>query len=127
MIDRQIFEVAAGTGAWVDTGISFMGEIAQLRWNPLSGDTGQNATMVISLLPRRGDTGDGFLIANYANLAADFTRAPRQYTHDLTGASDVTDTGTPAAPAPYAAAGDRLRVVVAGGPVSGRLYIWSKN
>lgn len=126
-ISRHLFQLSTDTGSLGDTGINFMGAVEQVRWNPISGDTGANAVMTLGLLPRMGDTGDGWIFATYTNLAANFVRVPRQPTHDAQGAVDQTDTGTPASPAPVVSATDRLRVKVTGGPLSGRLYVWTRD
>jgi hypothetical protein len=105
------------------------GEIKQLRWYHVA-DTGQLATIELAVLPDQNDTGIGWQIYNRAsaNVATPFVVAPRQSTHDLSGAPDHTDTGTPAAPAPIVLAGDRLRVKVTpadtGVVIDGKLYIW---
>lgn len=119
-MQRQVFEFN-DTGTAGDTGPSFSGFIHQMRWNPTAGDTG--CDLQISLLPRQGDTGDGWLIINDPNvMGAQFVRVPGQRQHDAAG---VTDTGL----APIAAAGDRLRVKIinqagVATALQGRLYIW---
>ena len=126
---RYIFQINTDTGTQGDTGKDgVFGEIAQIHWNPTTADTGGD--LKVALLPRQGDTGDGFEILNNADcLGANFNRVPRQVTHDISGAPDVMDTGTPADPTPYFGAGDRLRVKVipGGAAVVGRLYVWVKD
>lgn len=117
-VSRQIFEVSTDTGTWGDTGPNFSGQIVQVHWNPTTVDTGADLTM--ALLPRAGDTGDGFnVIAQTDVLGTNFQRVPGQRVHDAAG---VADTGL----APVYAAGDRLRVKVTpgGAACAGRLYVW---
>lgn len=124
---RQLFNVSTDTGTWGDTGPAFNGTVMQMHWNPSTADTG--ADLAISLLPRSGDTGDGWLIYNDNDcLGADFTRAPRQPMHGADGAADPADTGA-AFGVPIVAAGDRLRIKVTpgGAAVAGRLYIWTQE
>lgn len=124
MITRQLFEVplnAGDTGTQGDTGPMTFGEIAQVRWNPTTADTG--ADLTITVLPRAGDTGDGWdILADNDSLGVNFVKVPRQDTHDLAG---VSDTGS----APIVLGGDRLRVkiVPAGGSPAGRLYIYIRE
>lgn len=120
---RQIFEFD-DTGTAGDTGPATNGVIRQIRWNPTSGDTG--ADLQISLLPRMGDTGDGWLIYSKANaLVSNFAHGLGQMAVDQVG---KTDTGL----YPIALAGDRLRPKVinqtgASAATVGRLYIWVEN
>jgi hypothetical protein len=120
---RQIFEFN-DTGTAGDTGPATFGAIRQIRWNPTTADTG--ADLQISLLPRMGDTGDGWLIYSKANvLGAQFAYALGQMAVDHVG---KTDTGL----ALIVTAGDRLRpkVVNQAGVATatvGRLYIWVEN
>jgi len=120
---RQIFEFN-DTGTAGDTGPATFGAIRQIRWNPSAGDTG--ADLQISLLPRKGDTGDGWLIYSKANvLGSQFAYALGQLAVNQVG---VTDTGL----ALIVTAGDRLRpkVVNQAGVATatvGRLYIWVEN
>lgn len=117
---RQIFEFN-DTGTAGDTGPAVFGKIRQMRWNRVSGDTG--ADLEVSLLPRMGDTGDGWLIYSKANsLVSDFGRALGQMAVDHVG---KTDTGL----YPICAAGDRIRPKVrnqagAATAMVGRLYFW---
>lgn len=118
---RQTFEIDTDTGPQVKYGPPFTGEIRQARWVPAIGDTG--ADLNLSLLPDAEDTGLGWQFASYADsLGLQFTKAPRQAQHGLTGAADTGDAGVP-----IVAAGDRLKVeVVPGGAaVAGRLYVWT--
>ena len=127
MMQRQIFEIDTDTGTQGDTGPSFFGEIAQMRWNPTTGDTGGD--LLVALLPKQGDTGDGWEFYNDNDvLGTNFVRAPRQPQHGSDGAADPADTGA-AFGVPIVGAGDRLRVKVipGGAAVVGRLYIWIKN
>lgn len=117
---RQIFEFN-DTGTAGDTGPSSFGFIHQMRWNPTGGDTG--CDLQVSLLPRMGDTGDGWLVINDTNvMGTQFVRVPGQRQHDAAG---VTDTGL----VPIVMAGDRLRVKIinqagVATALQGRLYVW---
>lgn len=120
---RQLFEFN-DTGTAGDTGPATSGVIRQIRWNPTAGDTG--ADLHISLLPRMGDTGDGWLIYSKANaLVSNFAHGLGQMAVDQVG---KTDTGL----YPIALAGDRLRPKVVnqagtGTATVGRLYIWIES
>lgn len=122
-VSRQLFEFN-DTGTAGDTGPATFGIIQQMRWNKISGDTG--ADLQIALLPKMGDTGDGWLIYSKANvLVSNFARAFGQRAVDAAGA---TDTGL----VPIVAAGDRIRVKVinqagTGTALAGRLYIWTMD
>lgn len=121
---RQIFEFN-DTGTFGDTGPATFGAIRQIRWNP-TDVTDSGADLHISLLPRMGDTGDGWLIYSKADvLGVQFASSIGQMAVDQVG---KTDTGL----YPIVAAGDRIRpkVVNAGGvgaATVGRLYIWVEN
>lgn len=130
---RNFFPVAVSGGtAYSATTPPIHGDIRQMRWSHAT-DTGQIATMTLSLLPDADDTGIGFQIYNSGsvNQATQFTKAPRQPTHDLNGDADVTDTGTPADPSPYFCAGDHVKLVVTpadtGVVIDGKFYLWSSN
>jgi hypothetical protein len=119
MLSRQLFQFS-DTGTQSDTGPHFMGAILQYRWVHVSGDTG--GTIEITLMPRTGDTGDGWVIASHGLLAPQQSKALRQPAH----ASDGFDTGVDAY-VPVVAAGDRLRVkrtATAAGAIVGRMYVW---
>jgi hypothetical protein len=93
-----------------------------MRWVPTTADTG--ADLQIALLPKQGDTGDGWLFVDDTDcLGVQFTRVPFQQRY---GADGSSDTGNDV---PVIAAGDRLRVkVIPGGAAcAGRLYVWSWN
>ena len=123
-MQRQLFNINTDTGTQGDTGPSFHGEIAQMRWNPTTADTG--ADLRIDLLPKAGDTGDGWTIWNDNDcLGTNFTKVPIQPKHQ----SDGFDTGAAVDDAPIVAAGDRLRVKVTpgGAACAGRLYIWTRQ
>jgi hypothetical protein len=130
MITRQRFDVNVSGGVtFQDTGPHMMGEIQQLRWWH-STDTGQVATLQVSVLPDTLDTGVGWLIydAAAANLATQFVRATRQAVSFVTGAGNASDTGY----VPVVLAGDRLKIRVAPADTGvvltgGRLYIWIKS
>jgi hypothetical protein len=123
-ITRQVFEFN-DTGTAGDTGPATHGVIRQIRWNPSAADTG--ADLHISLLPKQGDTGDGWLIYSRANvLGAQFSGALGQRAVDQAG---LQDTGQLAL---ITLAGDRLRPKVVnqagtGTATVGRLYIWVEN
>jgi hypothetical protein len=127
---RMLFNINTDTGSFGDTGPPFHGEIKQVRWNPTTADTG--ADLKLALLPRAGDTGDGFEFYNDNDvLGTNFNRVPRQVQHDADGSvalysGAAADTGATLT-APIVAAGDRLRVKVipGGAAVAGRLYIWA--
>ena len=123
MMQRLIFEVDTDTGSWGDTGIPLHGELAQVRWNPTTADTGGD--LKLAILPKSGDTGDGFEFFNDNDcLGTNFQRVPVQSNHH----SDGFDTGA-AQESLIAFAGDRLRVKVipGGAAVVGRLYVWTKD
>jgi len=123
MIMRQQFKFSTDTGSQGDTGAPFFGEIAQMRWVPTTPDTGGD--LQVTLLPRIGDTGDGFTFYDDNDcLGANFTRVPVQPMHH----ADGLDTGA-AIDAPIVAADERLRVKVipGGAALAGRLYVWSRN
>lgn len=122
-ITRQLFQFN-DTGTFSDTGPATWGAIRQIRWNPTGGDTG--ADLEISLQPRTGDTGDGWLIYSKANaLVSNFAHGLGQRQVDSTGKAD---TGL----VPIYAAGDRIRPKVtnqagATTATTGRLYVWIEN
>jgi hypothetical protein len=128
---RQRLDINVSGGvAFQDTGPPISGALLQMRWHH-SADTGQVATLQISAIVDENDTGIGWLIYSgaAANMATQFTKAPRQPTHDLAGDVDG-DTGTPASPSPYVFAGERLKVKVTPADTGvvltgGRLYLWT--
>jgi hypothetical protein len=123
MISRQIFNVSTDTGTWTDSGPAFTGEIAQLRWETITADTG--ADLQIWLQQRTGDTGNGIVVINDNDcLGADFVRVPVQPTQHFDG----FDTGT-AQEAYVISGGEHLRVKVtpAGAACAGRLYVWTRD
>lgn len=124
---RLVFSVSTDTGvsalASGDTGQVIWGEVRQIRWNPTSVDTGGD--LYIALLPKMGDSGDGFAILNDNDcLGANFTRWLGYPTSHLEG----TDTGRGTGACPVAA-GDRLRIKVLPGQAEcrGRLYVYVKE
>ena len=129
---RQRFDINVSGGvASEKIGPPIKGALLQMRWHH-PADTGQVATLQISALPDENDTGIGWLVYNgpSTNMATQFTKAPRQPTHDLAGDIDGSDTGTPASPSPYVFDGEHLKVKVT--PVDtgvvltgGRLYLWT--
>ena len=131
---RHYFEIVTDTGVPAsvvkgDTGI-FFGKISQVRVVPSVADTGGD--LDIGVYPT-SDTGDGFLIYSRTDcLGSAFTFVPRQPTHDLGGAVDAQDTGTPVSPAPIVGHGDALHVKVragqvaaAGGVNTTKVWIWT--
>ena len=124
---RLIFNISTDTGTSAlqsgDTGQDVHGEIRQIRWNPTSVDTG--ADLYVAVLPKMGDSGDGFAILNDNDcLGANFTRWLGHPTSHIEG----TDTGRGTG-APPVAAGDRLRIKVlpGQGECRGRLYVYVKD
>lgn|SRR3990167_1510085 len=113
-----------------DTGI-LAGAVQQFRWYPTTVDTGQVATLVLSVLPDQSDTGRGWNFYSQAsiNLGAGLTKAPRQAMHGSDGAADPADTGA-AFGVPVVGASDRLRCKVipadTGVVVDGDLYVWMR-
>jgi hypothetical protein len=111
-----------------DTG-ALLGELAQMRWSPDVQDTGQVATLSLSLVPKAGDTGSGWVVySETLNFGAGFTRAPRQAQHGADGAPDPADTGA-AFGVPIVGWLDGLRVKLTpadtGVVISGNLYLWA--
>lgn len=120
MMQRQLYEFSAARG---DTGPPVNGFLHQLRWNPTVVDTGNNATLTISVLPREDDTGDGYVVySRTSGLNANFTDMPRHPATYSTGADASGDSGYE----PYALAGERIRVKIGStSNIAGRLYIWT--
>src|SRR5687768_14339691 len=100
-MQRQIFELT-DTGSMGDTGANAVGRVQQLRWVNVSGDTG--GTIEVAILPRMGDTGDGWLILSQG------------LTPQIEVSFNDADTGNS-----LAMAGDRLRVKKTGATGAGRL------
>lgn len=123
MNTRQLFEFDGAVAAG-DTGPPVNGSLMQFRWNPTVVDTGNNAILTISILPRAGDTGDGWVIySKTSGLNANFFDAPRQAASYL-GADNSGDSGFE----PTEFAGDRLRVQIATtSAIAGRFYAWFKQ
>lgn len=126
-IKRHLFNVSTDTGTSAlqsgDTGKAVHGQVVQLRWNPTSVDTGGD--IYVALLPKEGDSGDGFTIYSKADcLGANFTRFLGYPSSHIDG----HDTGRGGAAHPYAA-GDRLRIKVlpGQGECRGRLYVYVKE
>lgn len=109
MITRHLFQLS-DTGTFTDTGGPVYGQIKQIRWNPDAGDTG--CDLQLTMLPRTGDTGDGWIFYSKANmLGANFF--------------DTNDTGL----LRTVAAGDRIQVRVinqagVATATAGRLYVY---
>jgi hypothetical protein len=126
-LHRYIFNVSTDTGTSAlqsgDTGKSVFGQVVQLRWNPTSVDTGGD--LYVALLPKDGDTGDGFTIYSKNDcLGTNFTR----FLGFPSSHIDGFDTGRGGAAHPYAA-GERLRIKVLPGQAEcrGRLYVYVKE
>ena len=124
-MNRSYFPVSVTGGtAYVQNSASIDGQIKQLRWHH-AADTGQVASIELSVLPDENDTGIGWQAYSRAsaNVATQFVVALRQPEH---GSDGVADTGV--AGVPIALAGDRLRVKVVpadtGVVVDAKLYIW---
>lgn len=122
-MQRQFFDISTDTGTYSDSGPAFFGEIAQVRWDVTTADTGGD--LGIWLQQRPGDTGNGVIVLNDADcLGSDFTKQPTiPQTHP-----DGFDTGA-ALDVPIVSAGEHLRIKItpAGAAVAGRLYVWVKN
>lgn len=122
---RQTFTFASSATV-TDTGPPMFGRLLQTRWEQTgTGDTG--ADLAIYAQQREADTGDGILVVNDNDcLGVDFFRQYRMPMHATDGGQ--LDTGADLSDA-VVMAGDRLRVRItpAGGTVSGRLYVWTKD
>lgn len=120
---RQIFAIN-DTGRAGDTGPSTWGVLSHMRWNPDAADTG--ADLEIAILPKAGDSGDGWVVFSKANcLGANFVRGFGQMAYDATGKAD---TGL----VPIILAGDRLRVKTTNQAsvttaLQGRLYVYLRD
>lgn len=102
-----------GSATLTDTGaFPVYGSIDQVRWVPDSQDTGASnlGTLSLFLCDKPVDTGLAQLVWSEGSLVLgnDLTRVPRQFTHDVSGAADVADTGTPASPEPVYGCGETL-------------------
>lgn len=112
-----------------DTGPPTWGQIMQARWEQ-TGTPDTGADLAIYAQQRELDTGDGVPIVNDNDcLGADFIRQYRSPIHNQSGIAIDADTGDGYFSQPVPLAGDRLRVRVtpAGGTVSGRLYVWTRE
>lgn len=102
-----------GSATLTDTGaFPVYGSIDQVRWVPDAQDTGASnlGTLSLFLGAKPVDTGLAHLVwsEDALVLGNDLTRVPRQFTHDVSGAIDVADTGTPVSPSPVYGCGDAL-------------------
>lgn len=125
-IKLKLTAASAGANAG-DTGPSCMGTIRQMRWCPVTGDTG--ADLVLSLLPLANDTGSGWVFYSQNDcLGTQFTKLPRSPMHAADGGQ--LDTGGDLSDL-IVAAGDRIRAKAVGGgnaaAVDGLLYVWIDN
>lgn len=124
-VQRHLFTFA--TAATVtDTGPPAFGQVLQARWEQ-TGTPDTGADLAIYGQQREADTGDGFLIVNDNDcLGADMQRQYRTPIHNTDGSQ--VDTGADFCE-PVILCGDRLRVRItpAGGTVSGRLYVWTRD
>ena len=124
-IMRQRFDIST-SATKCDTGAQAWGEIVQARWEQTGvADTG--ADLQVYVQQREADTGDGVkLVLDDDCLGTDFTKVWRQPMHNSDGVA--LDTGNDLT-GPVYLAGERLRVrvVPAGGTVTGKLYVWIKQ
>ncbi len=125
-IKLKLTAPSAGANAG-DTGPHCNGVIRQMRWCPVTPDTG--ADLVLSLLPLAGDTGNGWVFYSQADcLGSQFTKLPRSPMHAADGGQ--LDTGGDLSDA-IVAAGDRIRAKAIGGgnaaALDGRLYVGIDN
>lgn len=121
-MQRLLFNISTDTGTQGDTGALQGGEIAMLHWQPTTADTGGD--LALTLLPKSGDTGDGFLLSSYNDiLGANIQKFGTPFIAGDTGRA--IHAGGPV----VCAAGDRLRVKVTpgGAALAGRLYVWIKS
>ena len=125
MTDRHYFPVTVSGGVRYRQTTPIRGgeQLNQLRWYH-SADTGQVATLELSVLPDNSDTGPGFQVYNRASidLGTAFLAAPRQSPQQ----SDGTDTGFSDS-VPFVATGElQLTVTPAdtGVVIDGRCYVW---
>lgn len=126
MISRIEFSLD-DTGYDVQTSVPLHGELHCVFWKQTAGDTGGSLVLSGHMLAPGGDTGFGFNVLS-VGLQPNLLVFPRSATHDIDGIPDTTDTGTPAAPAPYLFSGDHLRAVLTpGAAATGKLYGWIKD
>ena len=116
-VSRQTYIISTDTGEFrTDTGPSFNGAILQMRWEPGGADTGGD----LEVLLVNTDTGEAIVVMRDNDcLGSQFTRAPRQSTHDTGGA--------PSSEALIYSAGERLRVKITPAGVaqsSGKLTVY---
>lgn len=124
-MQRTRFPVAVSGGTRYRETTPIMGgePLHQVRWHH-AADTGQVATIELSVLPDGDDTGPGFQVYNRAaiNLATQFLAAPRQSPQQ----SDGTDTGFSDS-VPFVGTGQlQLTVTPAdtGVVLNGTCYVW---
>jgi hypothetical protein len=121
-----------GSAALTDTGREpVFGSIDQVRWIPTAQDTGPAniGTLTLFLGKRPIDTGLAQIVWSEGSLVLgnDITRVPRQFTHDVSGAEDARDTGTPALPTPVYGCGDSLTARFTAGDtglIAGELQVY---
>ena len=120
---RQVFDISTDTGTQGDTGQPIYGSITQIGWDPTTGDTGGDLSIIMRPTNTEDtDTGAGWTIYNNNDcLGSDFLQAVRQ----VGVSSDGTDTGVDEY-FPIHASGDHLRIKVTpgGAAVVGKLYIY---
>lgn len=121
-MNRSPFPVSVSGGTAYSESVRVDGPIHQLRWHA-AADTGQIASIDLTILPDTVDTGPGwsFYARAAANVATQFVAVPTQEIHDAAAASD---TGY----APIVAAGDRIRLTVTpddtGVAFNATCYLW---
>jgi hypothetical protein len=109
-------------GAFTTDTIPVSGKVVQYRYvpdgsNPL--DTGADLDIVGAVT--------GVVVANQDDIGTSaFTKAPRQATHDATGAASLMDTTDSEPVEDYIFINEPLTVTIANGgdTLSGTLYIW---
>ena len=124
---RHRFALSQSDGASASNTARFTGELVQFRWYPTVADTGQVATIALSVLPSQDDTGVGwqFYAEDGMELGVGATRYPRVLTTDTGGeVSALTEE-------PVFGNNDRLKAEVipadTGVTVDGALYAWVRG
>jgi hypothetical protein len=119
-VQRQVFQIDTDTGTQGDTGPAFWGAWLNLAWKPTTIDTG--ADLQIGLYPRKGDTGDGYLVYNNNDVLGTQFHVVVRADINVDGQGGV-DTGN----APIVAAGDhfRVKVIPGGAACAGTLWLYT--
>ena len=130
MITRIVMDINDGAGggsAFNDTGPGLVGELVQMRWDPVQADTGADLALE-QMLTGAADTGDMYRFYNDNDvLGTSFTKCVRQSTHDVSG--DPYDTGGDFRE-PIFFAGEKVRARITPGDtghIEGNLYLWVRN